>query len=303
MSAHRKVGVVGWPQKTNAALVAAWRERGIAVDLLEPRRASASLGPGDVAVTRLDVLSTLDGVQPGLHVIDELAANGVRVVNGRRPVLATHDKLLTARVLEGAMIPTPRTEHIAGEKHLLGIAPPLVVKPRFGSWGACVFRCDTVRELVHVLRDVQTTPWFRKHGALVQELLPPLGHDLRLVVAGSRVVGAVERAARPGEWRTNVSLGGTRRTIVPSAGACDLALRAAAACEMDLVGVDLFPVGEAYVVLELNGAVEFDSTYDLPDSDVYQATADALALPCGEQPLEGEAGSPEASRSPSLIRR
>ncbi|MFN2627451.1 MAG: hypothetical protein ABR569_02290 [Gaiellaceae bacterium] len=43
---------------------------------------------------------------------------------------------------------------------------------------------------------------------LVQELVPPLGHDLRLVVPGGRVVGA-RRTPRPHEWRTNVALGGT----------------------------------------------------------------------------------------------
>jgi RimK family alpha-L-glutamate ligase len=303
VSRHRKVGVVGWPQKTNVALVAAWRKRGIAVDLLEPQEALASLGRGDVAVTRLDVLPTLDGVQPGLDLIDELAANGVRVVNAGGPVLATHDKLITARLLDRAMIPTPRTEHIAGERLLLGIAPPLVVKPRFGSWGACVYRCDTVQELVCVLRDVQRSGWYRRHGAVVQELVPPLGHDLRLVVAGSRVVGAVERVARPGEWRTNVSLGGTRRKVVPSARACDLGLRAAAACGMDLVGIDLLPTDDGYVVLELNGAVEFDNSYDLPGSDIYQATADALALPRRALQTDGAPDATDRARSRSLTRR
>jgi RimK family alpha-L-glutamate ligase len=278
-TAGPQIGLVGWPQKANFLLAAAWRERGLAAELLPPSLALERLGPGDVAVTRLDVLPTLDGVQPGLEAIDELAERGVRVVNTRTAVLAAHDKLRTAMVLGHAGIPIPRTVHLVDPAARPDLLPPLVVKPRFGSWGADVFRCETEAELAELLDEVRTRPWFVAHGALVQELLPPVGHDLRLVVAASRVVGAVERIARHGEWRTNVSLGGTRRATVPSRQACELGIRAAEATGMEFVGIDLFPVHGGYVALELNGAVEFDSLYDLPGSDVYAATAGALSLP------------------------
>ena len=67
-------------------------------------------------------------------------------------------------------------------------------------------------ELERCLEHLSHKRWFRSHGGLIQELIPPLGHDLRLVVAGGTVVRAVKRVAPPGEWRTNVALGavGTR---------------------------------------------------------------------------------------------
>jgi RimK family alpha-L-glutamate ligase len=277
--AGRQVGLVGWPQETNVLLAAAWAERGIPVELLEPEEALARLGPGDVAVSRIDVLSTLDGLQPGLDELRGLVAHGVRLVNRVRPLLAAHDKLVTARILAAAGVPHPRTVHVVSVDDRVELAPPLVVKPRFGSWGVDVFRCDTAAELAQVLTAVRGRSWFVKHGALVQELLPPVGHDLRLVVAGGRVVGAMERVARPGEWRTNVSLGGLRRPASPSESSCALGVRAAAATGLEFVGIDLFPVRGTHVVLELNAAVEFDSGYDLWGGDVYEAAADALQLP------------------------
>jgi glutathione synthase/RimK-type ligase-like ATP-grasp enzyme len=125
---------------------------------------------------------------------------------------------------------------------------------------------------------VRRRRWFRRHGVLVQELLPTHGRDLRLLVARGEVVGAGERIAAPGEWRTNVSLGGSKRAVDPPSRARELATAAAAAVAGDLVGVDLLPLDSGdYAVLELNGAVDFDDRYAL-GGDLYLRTAQALGL-------------------------
>lgn len=236
------------------------------------------LEAGDVAIGRLDVLPTLDGVEPGLDSLSELAARGVRVVNRPEALLNAHDKLRTAEQLRRAGLPHPRTIHLRGADDLLVAPLPAVVKPRFGSWGAEVFRCETSDELATLLAEIHETAWFARDGALLQEFIPNEGRDLRVIVASGHVVGATERIARPGEWRTNVSLGGRRHRPTPSADAWSLAVRAAKAIGADFVGVDLLPAATGFVVLELNGAVEFDRVYDLADSDVYSALIDALAL-------------------------
>jgi glutathione synthase/RimK-type ligase-like ATP-grasp enzyme len=114
-----------------------------------------------------------------------------------------------------------------------------VVKPRFGSWGRDVFRCETQAELSACLRRVGRRSWFRRDGALLQELVPTDGRDLRILVAGGRVTGAVERRAAPGEWRTNVTLGGARRPTEPPEDACIVALDAVSAVGVDLGCVDI----------------------------------------------------------------
>ena len=67
------VAIVGSRQQTNIELVSAWRERGVPAILLSPWEAKALLGPGDVAIGRLDVLPTLDGIEGGLELLDEVA--------------------------------------------------------------------------------------------------------------------------------------------------------------------------------------------------------------------------------------
>ncbi len=130
-----------------------------------------------------------------------------------------------------------------------------------------------------MLREIRDRPWFLRHGALLQEIVPSTGRDIRILVAGRRVVGAIQRIAQPGEWRTNVSRGAARVPVTPSPEACSLAIAAAAAIGADFVGVDLLPLEDGYSVIELNGAVEFDRRYDLGGQDVYMQIASALALP------------------------
>ncbi len=71
----------------------------------------------------------------------------------------------------------------------------------------------------------------------------------------------------------------------PPADACEIALAAARAVDGALVGIDLLPADVGtWVVLEVNGAVDFTSTYSL-DEDVFAAASAALLAP----PLEPSA--------------
>ena len=244
---------------------------------LTPSEALARLEPGDVALGRLDVLPSLDGVDDGLWVLGELAALGVRVLNGPSALLGAHDKLLTARLLQGAGLPHPLTRLATAGDRTLAAEGPVVVKPRFGSWGKDVVRCDDDAALDQHLERLATVPWFRRHGALVQDLVEPQGYDLRIIVAAGVVVGAITRVAASGEWRTNVALGARRVPVDPPPAARRLALDAAAAAAADLIGVDLLPDGAGgWTIVELNGAVEFNDAYSL-DRNVFVASSFELA--------------------------
>ena len=274
------VHVLGSPANaTNVGLVRGWTARGLDAVLLSAAEALLVLTPGQIAIGRLDVLPGLDGIEPGLLPLLWLERRGVDVRNRASALIAVHDKLRTAHCLAAAGLPHPRTALVRAGQSPPELSPPLVLKPRFGSWGRDVVLCRDRAELDRCLDAVAERRWFRRHGGVLQELVPPQGYDLRLVVAGGEVVGGSERVAAAGDWRTNVSLGGTLRAARVPAAAASLACAAAAAVGADLVGVDLLPVESGYVVLELNGAVDFDERYALDGRDVYLEAARALGLP------------------------
>ena len=275
---------------TNAALLARpWP--GHSAARLAPAEALERLEPGDVALGRLDVRPSLDGVEEGLPALAALADRGVVVLNESRPLLTAHDKLSTARVLARAGVPHPVTRLVLPGRPFPAMRPPVVVKPRFGSWGRDVLLCVSDEALVLALADVSERAWFAAHGAIIQELVPPRGFDVRVIVAAGEVVGAIERRAAPGEWRTNIALGGTRKAYDPDPEVVTFARAAALASGLDLVGVDLLPCDGRWVVLELNGAADFTPDY-APEGDVFAAAVAALVRAAEERSAaEGSAAA------------
>jgi RimK family alpha-L-glutamate ligase len=268
--------------ETNVALAArGWT--GARSQLLPPRQALLQLGKGDIALNRLDVSPDLDSIEEGIWSVTQLESQGVRIFNRPPALLGCHDKLLTARLLRAAGVPHPRTRRLESARSGDGLTYPVVAKPRYGSWGRDVELCADPQALERYVSTMETRVWWRI-GGVVQELVRPLGIDLRVIVAGGRVVGAASRTAAPGEWRTNVAVGGTPSSAVPPANARELALAATGALGIDFAGVDLLPDGDSWVVLEVNGAVDLRPMYSL-DDDVYSAALRSLQKTVEEQLL------------------
>ena len=217
-------------------------ERGAALLTSGQSRQDAAAGRRRARATRRPP-TTLDGIEPGLWSLRRLERRGVTVLNPPDALVAMHDKLETALRLRAVNLPHPRTAFLPAGASPSGIELPVVIKPRFGSWGRHVHLCTTKRSLRRCLQELRGERWFQEQGAIAQELVEPVGRDLRVLVAAGEVVGAISRVAADGEWRTNVALGGTRHPAMPGRRARSLALAAAAAVGADLVGVDLLPRG------------------------------------------------------------
>jgi [lysine-biosynthesis-protein LysW]--L-2-aminoadipate ligase len=107
-----------------------------------------------------------------------------------------------------------------------------------------------------VLEYVQALPGPQSHLVYVQEFIAKPGRDIRAIVVGGEMLGAVYRIADG--TRTNVALGARTQRCRPTGDITKLAAAAAAATATDIAAVDLIEDADGrLLVLEVNHRVEF----------------------------------------------
>ncbi len=240
---------------------------------------------GDLELMRVDGVlvrmmppGSLEQVVFRMDALHRVAAAGVPVLNPPRAVEAAVDKYLTLALLDAAGLPVPATW--AGQSAAAALAAfdllggDVVVKPLFGSEGRGLVRVSD-RELAW-----RTFHSLERLGAVLylQRAIRHPGHDIRVFVLEGRVLAAMRRHAPPGEWRTNVALGGEAEAYDPSPEESCLAISAAAAVSAEAAGVDLVhdPDRGGPVVLEVNAVPGWRALARVSGVDVAAALLDSL---------------------------
>jgi ribosomal protein S6--L-glutamate ligase len=243
-----------------------WTELAAAVSTLpveaaaEGRRAAAerflpaALEAADLVVVRGMPGGGLEEVVFRMDLLGRLAARGTPVVNSPRGLEIAIDKYLSLVRMASAGLPIPRTvvaqQPTAIHEAWKSLGCDCVAKPLFGSRGRGIVRIRDEASLTPLADAAAAQP----AGAVtyLQEFVPHDGWDVRILVVGGDAF-AIRRFAAPGEWKTNVSLGGRPEAFTPPAGWIDLARSAAEAVETEIAGVDLLPGRDGrVVVLEVN---------------------------------------------------
>jgi ribosomal protein S6--L-glutamate ligase len=80
------------------------------------------------------------------------------------------------------------------------------------------------------------------------------GADIRAFVVDGKVVGAMKRQAKEGEFRSNLHQGGTASVVRLSAEEKETALRAAKALGLGVAGVDMLQSKRGPLVMEVNSS-------------------------------------------------
>lgn len=192
----------------------------------------------------------------GTAVVRQFEMMGVFAANGSQSIARSRDKLRCLQILAKRGIGLPVTSFAHSPKDVTGViqivgGPPLVVKLLEGTQGIGVVLAETQKAAESVIEA------FRGLDAniLVQEFIDEAqGSDIRCFVVGGKVVAAMIRRARAGEFRANIHRGGTAQAVKLTPEERSIAIRAAKAMGLDIAGVDLLRSNHGPVVIEVNSS-------------------------------------------------
>ncbi len=192
----------------------------------------------------------------GAAVLRQFEVMGVYPVNESVGITRARDKLRSMQLLarQGIGLPVTVFAHKTSNAEevikMVGGAP-VVIKLLEGTQGIGVVLGETQKaaeSIIQAFGGVNT-------NILVQEFIKEAGgEDIRCLVVGGRVVAAMLRKGKEGDFRSNLHRGGsaTAVRITPSERAT--AISAAKAMGLNVCGVDMLRSNHGPVVMEVNSS-------------------------------------------------
>lgn len=261
-------------------LVAAAECRGHDVEVLDHLKCYMDIASHDPAVHyRGEELDPFDAVIPrigasvtfyGSAVVRQFEMMGTYCLNESVAITRSRDKLRSLQILARAGIGLPVTafaHSTDATSELIEIVggAPLVVKLLEGSQGNGIVLCETrsaAEAIIEAFRGL-------KANFLVQEYIKEAGGaDLRCFVIGNKVVAAMKRQAKSGEFRSNLHRGGAASLIRLTPEERSTAVRAAKRMGLNVSGVDILRSNHGPVVLEVNSSPGLEGIEEATKRDV-----------------------------------
>ena len=192
----------------------------------------------------------------GTAVLRQFEMMGVYPLNESVAITRSRDKLRSLQLLSRKGIGLPVTgfahkpDDIDDLIKMVGGAP-LVIKLLEGTQGIGVVLAETQKAAESV---IEAFMGLQAH-ILVQEFVKEAGGaDLRCFVIGDRVVAAMKRQGKEGEFRSNLHRGGSPSLVRITPEERSIAARAAQTMGLNVAGVDLLRSNHGSLVMEVNSS-------------------------------------------------
>lgn len=206
----------------------------------------------DAVIPRIGASNTFYGTA----VLRHMETMGMYSLNASIAISRSRDKFRSLQLLARKGVPMPLTSFAQSPDstedliRMVGGAP-LVIKLLEGTQGKGVFLADSHQSAVSIVNAFK-----EMHvNILVQEFIEESrGTDIRCLVIGEKVVAAVRRQAKEGEFRANVHQGGKAHKVKLTAQERAIAIKAAKTMGLKVAGVDLLRSNKGPMVLEINSS-------------------------------------------------
>lgn len=192
----------------------------------------------------------------GLAVLRQFEMQGVFPLNESVAIGRARDKLRALQLLARAGIGLPVTAFAHGPRKAEDVikevgGAPVVIKLVEGTQGMGVILAETEASAKSIIEAFSAA----NVNILVQEYIAEAeGSDVRVLVVGGRVVAAMRRVSKTGEFRANLHRGGIAEETPVSDEERATAVRAAAVLGLNVAGVDMLRSSRGPMVMEVNAS-------------------------------------------------
>lgn len=192
----------------------------------------------------------------GTAVLRQFERMGVFAINDSLAITRSRDKLRSLQLLSRRGIGLPITgfahspDDIDDLIAMVG-GPPLVIKLLEGTQGIGVVLAETrqaAESVIEAFLDMQA------HIMVQEYIKESKGRDIRAFVVDGKVIAAMQREAKPGEFRSNLHRGGKAKLVKITPEERTIAVRAAKIMGLSVAGVDLLRSDRGPLVMEVNSS-------------------------------------------------
>lgn len=191
----------------------------------------------------------------GLVLLRHFNNMNIPLVNGLKGVVTARNQYITLQKLALSGIKVPDTVFITKRKNFIKAVEqlngfPVIVKQVDGMGGDGVIKVNNENQeesfLLKHLKD--------KKGVLVQEYINPEDRmDIRVLVAGEKIAGAMRLKPLSSDFRANIHMKGKPEKFSLSSQIANLAVKSAKACNLEIAGIDIIIKSNgSAVVIEVN---------------------------------------------------
>lgn len=188
-------------------------------------------------------------------------------------LVRSRDKLRSLQILSRAGLNLPKTAFTNYSKDSTRILDqvgkaPYVIKLLEGTQGVGVVLAENRSAAESVLEAFQGL----KARVIVQEFIEEAkGADIRAFVVDGKVVGAMKRQAKEGEFRSNLHRGGTAELIALTEDEEYAALKAARVLKLGIAGVDMLQSKSGPMIMEVNSSPGLEGIEAATGKDIARA--------------------------------
>ncbi|HEY0975993.1 MAG TPA: 30S ribosomal protein S6--L-glutamate ligase [Flavobacteriales bacterium] len=192
----------------------------------------------------------------GTAVVRQFEMMKVFTTAESQALVRSRDKLRSLQILSRAGVGMPKTVFTNYSKDVAGVVDSVgggacVIKLLEGTQGLGVVLAESKKAAITVIEAFNSL----KARVIVQEFIKESkGMDIRAFVVDGRIVGAMKRTAKEGEFRSNLHRGGKAELIQLTREEEVVAIKAAKALGLHVAGVDMLQSDRGPLILEVNSS-------------------------------------------------